>query len=194
MLALGPIFIICGLFEGSRGLFEGWIKAAVLFALTPLLAVLIGGATIAMLSPMLDSLAAAGGQVPLRLTTTLFLAAAVYCALMALVPEDCRHHGRGLAAAVQLRTRSQGGSRGRCGSADGPQTVPAPLSQLRQQAPAAIRACAPSSARPPPAHRRHSTAHRRRRIRSTLPRRRQPKARLLPPLLRLHARTRVLAV
>ena len=82
MLALGPIFIICGLFQGSRGLFEGWLKAAVLFALTPLLAVLIGGATIALLSPMLDSLAAAGGQVPLRLTTTLFLAAAVYCALM----------------------------------------------------------------------------------------------------------------
>ncbi len=47
MLALGPIFIICGLFEGTRGLFEGWLKAAVLFALTPLLAVLIGGATIA---------------------------------------------------------------------------------------------------------------------------------------------------
>lgn len=84
MLALGPIFLICGLFEGSRGLFEGWLKAAVLFALTPLLAVLIGGATIAMLSPMLESLAAAGSQVPLRLTTTLFLAAAVYCALMVL--------------------------------------------------------------------------------------------------------------
>lgn len=82
MLALGPIFIICGLFDGSRGLFEGWLKAAVMFALTPLLAVLIGGGTIALLSPMLDSLAAAGGQVPLRLTTTLFLAAAVYCALM----------------------------------------------------------------------------------------------------------------
>ena len=82
MLALGPIFIICGLFEGSRGLFEGWLKAAVMFALTPLLAVLIGGGTIALLTPMLDSLAAAGGQVPLRLTTTLFLAATVYCALM----------------------------------------------------------------------------------------------------------------
>src|SRR4029453_2920192 len=77
-------FISCGLFEGSRGLFEGWIKAAVLFALTPLLAVLIGGGTIAMLSPMLDSLAAAGGQGPLRLTPPLFLAAAVYCALMVL--------------------------------------------------------------------------------------------------------------
>jgi type IV secretion system protein VirB6 len=82
MLALGPVFIIFGLFDGTRGLFEGWLKAAVLFALTPLLAVLIGGGTIALLSPMLDSLAAAGSQVPLRLTTTLFLASAVYCALM----------------------------------------------------------------------------------------------------------------
>ena len=107
MLALGPIFIICGLFEGSRGLFEGWLKAAVLFALTPLLAVLIGGATIAMLSPMLDSLAAAGGQVPLRLTTTLFLAAAVYCALDGIVPEDCGDDGRRLAASVQRRQRQE---------------------------------------------------------------------------------------
>ena len=82
MLALGPVFIIFGLFDGTRGLFEGWLKAAVLFALTPLLAVLIGGGTIALLSPMLDSLASSGGQVPLRLTTTLFLASAVYCALM----------------------------------------------------------------------------------------------------------------
>jgi type IV secretion system protein VirB6 len=82
MLALGPVFIIFGLFEGTRGLFEGWLKAAVLFALTPLLAVLIGGGTIALLSPMLDSLQAAGSQVPLRLTTTLFLASAVYCVLM----------------------------------------------------------------------------------------------------------------
>jgi type IV secretion system protein VirB6 len=82
MLALGPIFIICGLFDGSRGLFEGWLKVAVLFALTPLLAVLIGGGTIALLSPIIDSLASAGAEVPLRLTTTLFLASTVYCALM----------------------------------------------------------------------------------------------------------------
>jgi type IV secretion system protein VirB6 len=82
LLALGPIFIICGLFEGSRGLFEGWLKAAVLFALAPLLAVLIGGGTIALLAPVIDSLAGAGAEVPLRLTTTLFLASAVYCALM----------------------------------------------------------------------------------------------------------------
>jgi type IV secretion system protein VirB6 len=82
MLALGPIFIICGLFEGSRGLFEGWLKAAVLFALTPLLAVLIGGGTIAILTPIINSLGVAGGEIPLRMTTTLFLASAVYCALM----------------------------------------------------------------------------------------------------------------
>jgi type IV secretion system protein VirB6 len=82
MLALGPIFIICSLFEGSRGLFEGWLKSAVLFAIAPLLAVLIGGGTITLLSPMLDSLAMGGGQIPLRLTTTLLLASTVYCALM----------------------------------------------------------------------------------------------------------------
>jgi type IV secretion system protein VirB6 len=84
LLALGPIFIICGLFEGSRGLFEGWLRAAVLFALAPLLAVLIGGGTIALLSPIIDSLAGAGAEIPLRLTTTLFLASAVYCALMVM--------------------------------------------------------------------------------------------------------------
>lgn len=84
LLALGPIFIICGLFEGSRGLFEGWLKAAGLFALAPLLAVLIGGGTIALLSPIIDSLAGAGAEIPLRLTTTLFLASAVYCALMVM--------------------------------------------------------------------------------------------------------------
>ena len=162
MLALGPIFIICGLFEGSRGLFEGWIKAAVLFALTPLLAVLIGGATIAMLSPMLDSLAAAGGQVPLRLTTTLFLAAAVYCALMALCLKIAGTMVAGWRLPFSSGTRSQGGSRGRCCSArTARRTCRLSLSRLRQQAAAAIRACAPSSARPPPAHRRHSTAHRR---------------------------------
>ena len=170
MLALGPIFIICGLFEGSRGLFEGWIKAAVLFALTPLL-VLIGGATIAMLSPMLDSLAAAGGQVPLRLTTTLFLAAAVYCALMAL----CLKIAGTMVAGWRLPFSSGRDRRMERPPLPQPRTArrlcPLSLSRLLQQASAAIRACAPSSARPPPEHRQHSTAHRRRRIRSTLPRR-----------------------
>ena len=125
MLALGPIFIICGLFEGSRGLFEGWIKAAVLFALTPLLAVLIGGATIAMLSPMLDSLAAAGGQVPLRLTTTLFLAAAVYCALMALCLKIAGTMVAGWRLPFSSGRDRKDGAAAAAPAQNGPQTLPA---------------------------------------------------------------------
>ena len=125
MLALGPIFIICGLFEGSRGLFEGWIKAAVLFALTPLLAVLIGGATIAMLSPMLDSLAAAGGQVPLRLTTTLFLAAAVYCALMALCLKIAGTMVAGWRLPFSSGRDRKDGAAAAAAAQNGPQTLPA---------------------------------------------------------------------
>jgi hypothetical protein len=35
LLALGPVFIILALFKGTRGLFEGWLKTAVLFAVVP---------------------------------------------------------------------------------------------------------------------------------------------------------------
>ena len=55
-MALGPIFIILALFRATRGLFEGWIKAATMLALTPVLAVLLGGATLVMIGPMIASL------------------------------------------------------------------------------------------------------------------------------------------
>lgn len=80
MLALGPIFIILALFSGTRGLFEGWLKAVVLFALTPLFAVLLGGGTIALIGPMVDQLG--GGEPDMRLAVTIFLAASVHVALM----------------------------------------------------------------------------------------------------------------
>jgi type IV secretion system protein VirB6 len=28
VMALGPVFIVLALFRGTRGLFEGWLKAA----------------------------------------------------------------------------------------------------------------------------------------------------------------------
>ena len=84
VMAVGPIFIILALFRGSRGLFEGWLRAAIMLALTPLFAVLIGGGTLVMAMPMIRSLARAGGQVSLGLATNIFLAAFVYLALMVL--------------------------------------------------------------------------------------------------------------
>ncbi len=84
VMALGPVFIVMALFRGTRGLFEGWLKAAIMLALTPLFAVLIGGGTLVMAAPMIRSLAQAGGQVSLGLATNIFLAAFVYLALMVL--------------------------------------------------------------------------------------------------------------
>lgn len=82
VLALGPIFIIFGLFEGTRGLLEGWLKAAAMFALAPLICVLLGGAAVSLLGPVIDSLAALNGEVPVRVAGTLFVGSVVYCALM----------------------------------------------------------------------------------------------------------------
>jgi type IV secretion system protein VirB6 len=40
LLALGPIFVAFLLFDATRGIFEGWLRASVAFALAPLLATL----------------------------------------------------------------------------------------------------------------------------------------------------------
>ncbi len=80
MLALGPIFIIMSLFAGTRGLFEGWLKAIVMLAITPLLAVILGGGTIALIGPMVDDLA--GGPPDMRMAVTIFLGASVHVILM----------------------------------------------------------------------------------------------------------------
>lgn len=80
LLALGPVFVILALFPGTRGLFEGWLKAVAAFALTPLFAVLIGVGTLVMLDPIIAALDA--GEITMRAAMSLFLAAFVYCGLM----------------------------------------------------------------------------------------------------------------
>jgi type IV secretion system protein VirB6 len=84
IMALGPVFIVLALFRGTRGLFEGWLRAAVMLALTPMLAVLLGGGTLVLIAPMIAALARAGGKVTLELATSIFLASFVYAALMVL--------------------------------------------------------------------------------------------------------------
>ena len=81
LLALGPLFIVFALFRGTRGLFEGWLKAAVLFACVPLFTVLLGGAAIGMIMPFVPG----DGVASLQMAATLLLGAAVYCALMLMV-------------------------------------------------------------------------------------------------------------
>ncbi|MFT4177848.1 MAG: type IV secretion system protein [Thermomonas sp.] len=80
LLALGPVFIVFALFGGTRGLFEGWLKTVVAFALAPMLIVLGGAGLVAMLSPLLDEAMAdplAAGEA-VRPLAMLFVAAVIY--------------------------------------------------------------------------------------------------------------------
>ena len=83
LLAVGPVFIVLALFRGTNGLFVGWLKGAVMFALVPLFTVLIGGASLALLAPIVTELNA--GAVTMRSAVTMFLGASVYVALMVIV-------------------------------------------------------------------------------------------------------------
>ena len=85
LLILGPVFIVLALFEGTRGLFEGWLKSVAMFALVPLLTVLIGSGAVLAISPMVAGLSAVGGEIPLRTAVSILVAAFVYVALMLVV-------------------------------------------------------------------------------------------------------------
>jgi type IV secretion system protein VirB6 len=87
LLALGPIFVVLALFESSRGLFEGWLKTCCLFAFAPMLTVLAGSGALALLSPLVDSIAdnPAEAVSDVRPIIELFLGAVVYAGLMAML-------------------------------------------------------------------------------------------------------------
>lgn len=87
LLALGPVFVILGLFEGTRGLTVGWLRGVVLTAITPLFVVLGGAITMELLVPIVSGLvqSARMGELDGRGAMAFFVVAAVHVALMAMV-------------------------------------------------------------------------------------------------------------
>lgn len=85
LLALGPVFIVLALFRATSGLFEGWLRAALLFAIVPLLTVLVGTGALALIAPMLSDLSMAGGAPTPELAVSVLLGAGVFSLLMLLV-------------------------------------------------------------------------------------------------------------
>ena len=53
LLGLGPLFILMFLFDATRGVFEGWLRASLAFAFAPLLAILLLGVMLVILEPSL---------------------------------------------------------------------------------------------------------------------------------------------
>lgn len=84
LVALGPIFVVLALFNGTRGLFVGWLKGLVMLALTPLFAVLGGSLMIELAVPIIASLAEFPGQVNPQAAMAFFLLGAVHVALMVM--------------------------------------------------------------------------------------------------------------
>lgn len=85
LVALGPVFVVLALFEGTRGLFGGWVKGLTMLALTPLFAVLGGGVMLELAVPVLTALAQTPGQINPQAAAAFFLVGAVHCALMVMV-------------------------------------------------------------------------------------------------------------
>jgi type IV secretion system protein VirB6 len=85
LLILGPVFIVLALFEGTRGLFEGWLKCVATFALVPLLTVVMGSGALGAISPMIASLGENGAEIPLKTAVSILVASIIYLSLMLLV-------------------------------------------------------------------------------------------------------------
>ena len=84
LLAVGPIFVVMALFEGTRGLFTGWLKGVVMLALTPVFAVIGGSVMLEIAVPVLGALSSAPGQINAQAAMAFFLIGAVHVALMFL--------------------------------------------------------------------------------------------------------------
>ncbi len=85
LVALGPIFVVMALFNGTRGMFTGWLKGVVMLALTPLFAVLGGTIMLELAVPVLSALTQFPGQIEPRAAMAFFLIGAVHVALMFMV-------------------------------------------------------------------------------------------------------------
>ncbi len=82
LLAVGPIFVVLALFNGTRGLFTGWLKGLTMMALAPLFAVLGGSIVLELAVPILAALVAVPGQIDQQAAMAFFLVGAVHVALM----------------------------------------------------------------------------------------------------------------
>jgi type IV secretion system protein VirB6 len=84
LLAIGPVFVVLGLFSGTRGLTAGWLRGVVLTAITPLFVVLGGGLMLELLVPVVNALREGEG-IDGRAAMALFMIAAIHIALMTMV-------------------------------------------------------------------------------------------------------------
>jgi len=84
LLVLGPVFILLGLFPQTRGLFNGWLRTALVFALAPMLTVLGGTAAMSLFVPLIDAIGndPQGAVRAVQPMIVLFMGSLIYCAFL----------------------------------------------------------------------------------------------------------------
>jgi len=132
LLIIGPVFIVMALFENTRGLFEGWLKSVVMFALVPLLTVVMGSGALMAIVPMVDGLSTAGAEVSMRTAVGILVTSIVYLALMLLTLEVARS----LTAGWKLSKRS--GSQASDGNDHRGSAEPVIIEQARENSSSAV--------------------------------------------------------
>ena len=123
LVALGPIFVVMALFNGTRGLFTGWLKGLVMCALAPLFAVLGGSIMLELSVPILSALTEQPGVVPPQAGMAFFMIGAVHVALMIMVFKVAGAMVSGWTVFGLVPSKEDGGS------ASTPAPAPAPAQQ-----------------------------------------------------------------
>lgn len=98
------------LFEGTRGLFTGWLKGLTMMALAPLFAVLGGSIMLEMAVPVLQALTKTPGQIDQQAAMAFFVVGFVHAMLMlmALVVSAIMVRGWQVFGLVPSRERERG--------------------------------------------------------------------------------------
>lgn len=126
LLALGPIFVVCALFPGTRGLTAGWLRGVVLTAVTPLFVVVGGGITMELLVPVVAALGNGAEGASGRGALGLFLVASIHLALMFMVT---RVAGTMVAGWQVFGLAGSSGDEDRTSTDSAPAPQPEPVSQ-----------------------------------------------------------------
>lgn len=129
LVALGPLFVVMALFNGTRGLFTGWVKGLVMCALTPLFAVLGGSVMLELAVPVLGALTAMPGMVDPQAAMAFFMIGAVHIALMVLVLKVAGAMVAGWTVFGLVPNREEKSS---IAPAPAPSVAPAQLAQAQQ--------------------------------------------------------------
>lgn len=84
MLALGPLFVACLLFDGMRGLFEGWVRVLIGVALGSIAAMVALSLELAILEPQLTALIAAveAGEIPATAVVEIFVTTLLFAVIV----------------------------------------------------------------------------------------------------------------